>query len=81
MPKVLQKTKGRWVLTTTQPNLQDYLKTEEGEEVYQLGWAAMEEYVLSEGHEDYPVNPYSVDSIQHLAFSEACGDYEPEDEE
>jgi hypothetical protein len=41
----------------------------------------MEEYVLSEGHEDYPTNPYSIDSIQHLAFSEACGDYEPDDNE
>lgn len=51
---------------------QDFLKAEDQ---YQLGWEAMEEYVLSGGESDYPVNPHQVGSTQHHAFSKAGEDW------
>ena len=57
------------------PAQQDFLKAEEGQEIYQSGWDAMEEYVLSGGFNDYPVNPHLVGSTQHHAFNKGGEDW------
>lgn len=81
MAKVLQKTEGKWKVATyvSLPDLEGFLDTDEGQDIYQMGWEAMEASVLNDG--DCPINPFRIGTIEHLAYTEGCGDYEPPDED